>query len=57
MPSIMKTAIVAGLAAVATALPSHPRFTSNQMKIHEVMKRQSAAEQALGITDLDVLQL
>ncbi|EON99520.1 putative twin-arginine translocation pathway signal protein [Phaeoacremonium minimum UCRPA7] len=56
MPSIMKTAIVAGLAAVATALPSHPRFTSNQMKIHEVMKRQSAAEQALGITDLDVLQ-
>lgn len=53
----LKSALVAGLAAVASALPAAPRLTDRQMKIHEVMKRQSAAEQALGINDFDVLQL
>lgn len=53
----LKAALVAGLAAVATAMPSAPRLTDRQMKIHEIMKRQSAAEQALGINDFDVLQL
>lgn len=48
---------MAGLVAVASALPAAPRLTERQMKIHEVMKRQSAAEQALGINDFDVLQL
>ncbi|KAJ4389311.1 hypothetical protein N0V93_006777 [Gnomoniopsis smithogilvyi] len=52
----LKSALVAGLVAVASALPAAPRLTERQMKIHEVMKRQSAAEQALGINDFDVLQ-
>lgn len=52
-----KGALVAALAAVASALPAVPKLTERQMKIHEIMKRQSAAEQALGITDFDVLQL
>lgn len=53
----LKGAFVAGLIAVASALPAAPRLSERQMKIHEVMKRQSAAEKALGITDFDVLQL
>lgn len=53
----LKAAFVAGLAAVASALPAAPKLTDRQMKIHELMKRQSAAEQALGINDFDVLQL
>lgn len=53
----LKTAFVAALAAVASALPAAPKLTERQMQIHELMKRQSAAEQALGINDFDVLQL
>lgn len=48
---------MAGLATVASALPAFPRFTPRQMQIHDLMKRQSAAEQALGINDFDILQL
>ena len=59
MPSILKTfgAVVAGLAAVSSALPSHPKLTSSQMKIHEFMKRQEAAAAASGLADVDILQL
>lgn len=53
----LKGALVAALAGVSMALPAVPRLTANQLKIHEVMKRQSAGEMALGITDVDVLQL
>lgn len=54
----MKTAaIIAGLAAMASALPAAPKMTERQMKIYNLQKRQTAAEQALGITDIDVLQL
>lgn len=53
----LKAALVAALAAVASALPAAPKLTERQMKIHDIMKRQSAAEQALGINDFDVLQL
>ncbi|KAF3760265.1 hypothetical protein M406DRAFT_343397 [Cryphonectria parasitica EP155] len=45
-----------GLVAFASALPAAPRLTARQQKIYEVMRRQSAAEQALGINDFDVLQ-
>lgn len=48
---------MAGLAAIASAYPAFPRFTERQLKIHDLMKRQSAAEQALGINDFDILQL
>jgi hypothetical protein len=59
MPSITKTfgAVVVGLAAVASALPGHPKLTSSQMKIHEYVKRQEAAAAAAGLTDVDILQL
>jgi hypothetical protein len=58
MPSIMKSAsVVAAVAGVASALPAQPRFTKMQEKIFNVMKRQTPAEQALGLTDVDVLQL
>lgn len=53
----LKSALVAGLMAVASALPAVPRLTPRQQKIHDIMRRQSAAEKALGITDFDVLQL
>jgi hypothetical protein len=58
MPSIMKIAgVITALAAVASALPAQPKFTKRQEQIYNVMKRQTAAEQALGLTDVDVLQL
>lgn len=59
MPSLMKTlgAVVAGLAAVGSAMPAHPKLTASQMKIHEYMKRQEAAAAAAGLTDVDILQL
>jgi len=59
MPSMMKTAgaIVAGLATVASALPSVPKFTASQMKFYEYQKRQNAAAAAAGLTDIDILQL
>ncbi|KAI0138830.1 ferritin-like domain-containing protein [Pestalotiopsis sp. NC0098] len=57
MPSFTKiAAVVAAVASVASALPAQPRFTEMQEKIFNVMKRQSPAEQALGLTDVDVLQ-
>ncbi|CAN8095546.1 unnamed protein product [Discula destructiva] len=53
----LKGALVAGLVAVASALPAAPRLGRREVKIHEMMmKRQSAAEMALGINDFDVLQ-
>ena len=59
MPSIMKTAgaVALGLATIASALPSIPKFTKSQMKIHDVMKRQNALAAAAGLTDIDILQL
>ncbi|KAI0122827.1 ferritin-like domain-containing protein [Xylariales sp. AK1849] len=57
MPSIMKIAgVVAALATVASALPAQPKFTARQEKIWNLAKRQTAAEQSLGLTDVDVLQ-
>ncbi|KAK8058317.1 Twin-arginine translocation pathway signal [Apiospora phragmitis] len=57
MPSIMKTAgLLAGLAAIATALPAQPKFTARQERIYELTKRQTAAEAALGLQDVDILQ-
>jgi hypothetical protein len=59
MPSFVKTlgAVVVGLAACASALPSQPRLTASQMKIYEVMKRQEAAAANAGLTDTDILTL
>ncbi|KAK1760451.1 protein rds1 [Echria macrotheca] len=58
MPSITKTlgAVVAGLAAFASAAPAAPKLTKGQMKIHEVLRRQNALAQAAGLTDIDILQ-
>ncbi|KAI1486860.1 rds1p-like stress response protein [Biscogniauxia mediterranea] len=57
MPSIMKTAgLVAGLAAVASALPAVPKFTPRQNHIYSISKRQNAAAAALGLADVDILQ-
>jgi len=55
MPSIMKTvgAMVAGLAALASAMPAP---NSRDMKLYELSKRQNAAAQAAGLTDVDILQ-
>lgn len=59
MPSIMKTlgAVVAGLAAFASAAPAVPKFTRDQLKIHELMRRQNALAAAAGLSDPDILQL
>lgn len=58
MPSIMKTAgVLAGLAAVACALPAQPKMTSRQNHIYSLAKRQNAAAAALGLADVDILQL
>ncbi|KAK4230362.1 protein rds1 [Podospora fimiseda] len=58
MPSISRTigAVVAGLAAVASALPAVPKLDGNQMKMLSFAKRQNAAAQALGLNDVDILQ-
>lgn len=56
MPSF-KVAIVAALAAVASAFPSGPRLTTRQWRYHEVAKRQNAAAAAMGLGDPDILQL
>ncbi|CAP73196.1 uncharacterized protein PODANS_2_6030 [Podospora anserina S mat+] len=58
MPSFTKTlgVVVAGLAAVASALPSIPKLNKAQLKMYQHAKRQNAAAQALGINDLDILQ-
>jgi len=58
MPSITKIAgAVVGLAALASALPAVPRLNPRAMKMYEFSKRQNAAAAALGITDIDILQL
>lgn len=59
MPSIMKTAgaLVAGLAALASAMPAIPRLSARQTKIYELQRRQNAGAAALGLTDVDILQL
>jgi hypothetical protein len=59
MPSFKKTlgVVVAGLAAVSSALPAIPKLTRSQMKMYEHAKRQNAAAAALGLTDIDILQL
>ena len=56
MPSIIKTAgaMVAGLAALASAIPAP---SARDMKLYELSKRQNAAAQATGLTDVDILQL
>ncbi|KAL1844912.1 hypothetical protein VTK73DRAFT_1531 [Phialemonium thermophilum] len=58
MPSVKKTvgAVVVGLAAVASALPGHPKLSRSQLKIHDYIKRQEAAAAASGLTDVDILQ-
>ncbi|AEO62898.1 uncharacterized protein THITE_2084410 [Thermothielavioides terrestris NRRL 8126] len=58
MPSIKKTigVVVAGLAAVSSALPAHPKLSKAQLKMYEHAKRQNAAAAALGLTDVDILQ-
>ena len=58
MPSIMKTAgVVAGLAAVACALPAYPKLNARQENLYSLAKRQNAAAAALGLQDVDILQL
>jgi len=59
MPSLTKTLglVAAGLSALVSALPAAPKLTASQMKIHQVMKRQNAAAAALGLNDVDILQL
>ena len=58
MPSIMKIAgAAAGLAALASAIPAQPRLTPRQTEIYELSKRQNAAAAALGLQDVDILQL
>ena len=59
MPSIKKTlgVVVAGLAAITSALPAVPKLNRGQMKMYQHAKRQNAAAAALGLTDIDILQL
>lgn len=62
MPSFTKTAgvvvvVVAGLAALGSAMPAHPRLTRNQLQMHEFARRQNALATAAGLTDVDILQL
>ncbi|KAL2146581.1 hypothetical protein VTI28DRAFT_3472 [Corynascus sepedonium] len=58
MPSFKKTfgAVVAGLAAVSSALPAVPKLSKTQMRMYEHAKRQNAAAAALGLNDIDILQ-
>lgn len=58
MPSVKRTlaAVVAGLAAVTSALPAVPKLNRNQLKMYEHAKRQNAAAAAAGLTDVDILQ-
>ncbi len=58
MPSLKKIgAVAAALASVVSAYPAYPKLTSSQMKLYELSKRQNAAAAALGMTDIDLLQL
>lgn len=49
--------VMAGLAAVACALPAQPKLTIRQSEIYGLAKRQNAAAAALGLADVDILQL
>jgi uncharacterized membrane protein len=51
------TATLALLATSASARPSNMRLTDGELKIYEVSKRQNEAATALGLGELDVLQL
>jgi hypothetical protein len=58
MPSIRNiTGCVAGLVAVAAALPAQPKLSTRQNDIYNLAKRQNAAAAALGLADVDILQL
>ena len=58
MPSIQTlSAAVAGLIAVASALPAAPLLSANQVELHGLSRRQNAAAAAAGLTDIDILQL
>jgi len=59
MPSFTKTfgVVVAGLAAVSSALPAVPKLNKAQMRMYQHAKRQNAAAAALGLNDVDILQL
>ncbi|RYP01714.1 hypothetical protein DL764_006139 [Monosporascus ibericus] len=46
---------VACLAAVASAMPAQPKFTERQTQIYDLAKRQNAAAEAMGLTDIDIL--
>ncbi|KAI0443922.1 ferritin-like domain-containing protein [Xylaria telfairii] len=57
MPSIIKTTgALAGLVAIASALPAQPKLSTRQTGIYHVAKRQNAAAAALGLADVDILQ-
>ncbi|RYP43268.1 hypothetical protein DL770_011748 [Monosporascus sp. CRB-9-2] len=47
---------VAGFAAVASAMPAQPKFTERQTQIYDLAKRQNAAAEAMGLTDIDILE-
>ena len=47
----------ASLAALVTAIPAQPKLTPRQTEIYELSKRQNAAAAALGLQDVDILQL
>lgn len=58
MPSFGRLALwAASLASMATALPGAVKLTDRQLKYHQASKRQQEAAVALGLGDLDVLQL
>lgn len=57
MPSITKlTGALAGLAAIASAMPAQPKFSPRQSQIYTLAKRQNEAAAALGLQDVDILQ-
>lgn len=58
MPSFSKLALWATtLVSLTTALPSAVKLTDRQLKYHTASKRQQEAAVALGLGDIDVLQL
>lgn len=57
MPLTIKTAVVAALATMATAMPSGPKLNESQMKLYDLAKRQNEGAQQSGLTDIDILQL
>ncbi|KAJ6788844.1 hypothetical protein PWT90_06996 [Aphanocladium album] len=55
MPSF-KTAILALLAASATAMPASVRLSPRQLQYHALTKRQQENAQQSGLSDFDILQ-